>query len=322
LPITSRRGFLEELARFAPDSVARRLLGAALESSQTGPVASLIGERRRQMELVRELLLGSTYPPPQRPLVARLVRPTVVLGVAHAFTDIDAFLADVLGSPVPRRPRYRRDPLVLPMAVEDGGESAPQQSMPTGPRESVRNWLWDQTDQRARHLIRLLAPRLRRRDPTLAAFADLFGRRDIAPQLPLQGVFSQVLRRGPYSRSPSLLRNFNPVLVLRSREPWRDLLVVWWPALPRADVAARIRYLHRTEVAPWATSRTGEERLGRFLAYLARLGSPRAPMTDVAAFLRERGISRERDGEDWLRALEHWSAEAHRWSCGAEVSDL
>jgi hypothetical protein len=45
-------------------------------------------------------------------------------------------------------------------------------------------------------------------------------------------------------------------------------------------------------------------------------------MTEVAALLRERGISRGRDGEDWLRALEHWSAEAHRWSLAAEVTDL
>ena len=104
----------------------------------------------------------------------------------------------------------------------------------------------------------------------------------------LASLLVQIVARQPHRRSPAALANFRPLHVMRLREPYRLALVLYHPGMDRRQLAARLRYVFGSVIAPWSRSPDETARFARFCAYLARLGPPRVTMADVAARLSRR----------------------------------
>lgn len=311
------QGLLAEIDAWEPSADANRPMKLLLRaSSRWGGFAKIVSDYLAQMEDVRAARRSLRYPRAQAPLVLRAPsHPPVRMGLLHPFTDVDAFIGKLLGGPPPRHPRFVREPLIVPVEFEPQGHE-PRVDRSELPKEK---WLGDEVARRRilNWLIWGAGRRLAQIDPVLAEIAKAYFGGAVQPgereERPVVTEAMQVARRDPHWRGPASLRNFRPVHVLDEHPLWRRAVVLYWHPIPRAALAGRIRFLHRTAIAPWSRSTDPGLRLQRFLAYQARLVDPPVPMREVSDRLRLHGGVDDDEGQ-LRRRLERWSTEAAAWA--------
>lgn len=259
------------------------------------------------------------YPDPQPALTLTLpADPPVRMGLLGPFTDVDAFIQALLGGVVPRHPRFLTDPLVVPIELQPDSPHDPV-GVPRADIHVSHRWLREERlrDRLLNWFLSRQYDLIGRADPALAEFVRLEMMASVAGSRARDGApfaeVHQALRRGPYARQPASLRAFRPLHIpLGEQRLWRRAVVVYQHPMPRAALAARIRSVHRTFIAPWSRSPYAGLRLQRLLVYIARAGQPRVPVANVAAELLRLGHA-DVDEERLLHRLEKWSSEAADW---------